>query len=201
MHQTWLQIRSLLETRSCLSLFDLNPPASADAIRSLERHIRLSLPQSFKELLALHNGQGPGRKCGLFFGDEFLSITEIQTQWDNWKSLEDENLNEELASSMSSQPPGVVKPHYLNSRWVPFTHDGGGNHSALDFDPDSEGHIGQVIAFGRDEDEKKLLGSSFEDFLSQFQRRLLSVRWSLVEGYWKFEEPQYRCHYHAWPVL
>jgi cell wall assembly regulator SMI1 len=199
MQQTWPLIRLRLE--ACLSLFDLNPPASADAIHSLEQHIGLPLPQPFKELLAVHNGQGPNQKCGLFFGDEFLSLSEIQAQWDNWKSLEDENLNEEFASSMSSQPPGAVKALYLNAKWLPFTHDGGGNHTGIDFDPDAQGRVGQVIAFGRDVEEKKLLAGSFEDFLTLFLRRLQTVRWSLAQGYWQFEEAQYRRHYHAWPVL
>ena len=201
MHQTWPLIRSLLESKADLSLFDLNPPAPAEAINSLEQHIGLFLPQSLKDLLATHNGQGPKLKCGLFFGDEFLSVSEIQVQWDNWKSLEDENLNEEFASSMSSQPPGVIKPLYLNPKWVPLTHDGGGNHTGLDFDPDPKGQVGQVIAFGRDQDEKKLLAGSFEDFLARFLQRLNSVRWSLAQGYWQFADDEYRCHYHAWPVL
>ena len=198
---SWQPIRALLESKVDISLFDLNPPAPTEAIASLEQHIGLSLPQSFKELLATHDGQGSKQKCGLFFGDEFLSVSEIRAQWDNWMSLETEDLNEELAASMSSQPPGVIKPLYLNAKWVPFTHDGGGNHSGLDLDPGPRGRLGQVIAFGRDVEEKKLLAGSFEDFLAQFLRRLQSVRWSLEKGYWQFEDPQYSRHYHAWSVL
>lgn len=201
MRETWQRICSLLATQVDLSLFDLNPSAGTEAIRSLEEHIGLSLPESLKEVLALANGQGSGQKCGLFFGDEFLSVAAIQEQWDNWKSLEEENLNEEFASSMSSRPVGVVRPLYLNSKWIPFTHDGAGNHTGLDFDPDSEGNVGQVISFGRDQEEKKLLAASFEGFLKQFEHRLLQMRWSLARGYWEFEDAQYRRHYHEWPVL
>ena len=73
-------------------------------------------------------------------------------------------MNDDCADMMSSDPPGVVKPVYTNRHWIPLTHDHGGNHVGLDFDPDDEGTPGQVIAYGRDEDEKQLLATSFEAF-------------------------------------
>ena len=198
MHPSWNAIHALLEGQGGTALFDLNPPASASSIRALEEHIGVSLPLSLRDLLVLHDGQGRGHRCGLFFGDEFLSVEGIRAHWDNWKSLEDEGLNAQFADQMSSKPPGAVKPLYHNPKWIPFTHDGGGNHSGVDFDPAAQGHAGQVIAFGRDLDEKCLLAGSFDGFLERFHQHLLTVPWSLSKGWWAFGEDRFKRHYQGW---
>lgn len=62
-------------------------------------------------------------------------------------------------------PEGAVDPAYINSRWIPLTHDGSGNHIGLDFDPWPGGRVGQVILFGRDEEIKAVLAESLGRFL------------------------------------
>ena len=59
----------------------------------------------------------------------------------------------------------VVDPAYINSRWIPLTADGSGNHIGLDLDPWPRGRVGQVILFGRDEDVKVVLAESLGKFL------------------------------------
>jgi cell wall assembly regulator SMI1 len=196
--RAWQQVESLLRSRGALALFALKPPASAADLESLQQHLGLALPASFVELLQLHDGQEDAARCGLFFGDPFLSVAGIRLHWDNWMSLADDGLDEEFAGAMSSDPPGAVKPLYLDAKWIPFTHDGGGNHSAIDLDPDTGGRMGQVIAFGRDLDEKRVLASSLEDFCARFLRHLESVAWSLDKGWWDFADPAFRKHYHGW---
>ena len=61
---------------------------------------------------------------------------------------------------------------YANPLWIPLTHDGGGNHAGLDFDPDTKGRPGQVIVFGRDMDTKRLVAPNFETFLDIFAAEL-----------------------------
>jgi cell wall assembly regulator SMI1 len=50
-------------------------------------------------------------------------------------------------------------------------------HIGLDFDPGVSGTSGQVITFGRDEDTKRLLATSFCDFLSQWVDELDRASW------------------------
>lgn len=67
---------------------------------------------------------------------------------------------------------------YTNPKWIPLTHDGGGNHIGLDFDPGALGTPGQVIRFGRDEDDKVLLAPSFSVFLDQLVTALQTATWN-----------------------
>lgn len=192
----WTEVREILMAKRMLSKVNLNPPASRDEIISLERHLGVDLPQSLVQLLATHNGQDSG--FGLFFGLHFLSISGIKYNWDNWHVIENDGMNEELADAMSSKPEGVIKPLYANSKWVPFTHDFGGNHLGLDFDPDKSGTLGQVITFGRDEDVKKLKANSFDEFAIQFIGQLKNISWEINDQGWVFDEEKYRTHYHDW---
>src|SRR3954464_10512148 len=111
---TWNHIESLFASAGVLPMLALAPPAREEEIRDLELHLGLALPQSFKDLLGCQNGQAASAECGLFFGDDFLSVQGIRMHWDNWRSLADDGLNEAFASSMSSRPPGVIKPQYVN---------------------------------------------------------------------------------------
>ena len=74
---------------------------------------------------------------------------EIAGEWDNWRSIDETAMNEDCADFMDSAPKGVIKPKYTNPLWIALTHDGGGNHAGLDFDPDANRRPGQVIVFGR----------------------------------------------------
>jgi cell wall assembly regulator SMI1 len=75
---------------------------------------------------------------------------------------------------MSSCPPGWVKNKYSHPGWIPLLSDRAGNYIGVDLDPptqsisttdsndndeagESHGQSGQVIAFGREIDEKVVL--------------------------------------------
>ncbi|MCP4321996.1 MAG: hypothetical protein GY787_09125 [Alteromonadales bacterium] len=167
-------------------------------LNELEQLIGLELPVSFKDFYSIHNGQSSTDGRGFFFGIRLLSIEEIKNQWSTWVGLENDNLNEDLSDSMESSPNGVVKPQYLNRKWIPFTHDRGGNHIGIDFDPDSKGKFQQVISFGRDEDIKKLKADSFELFISKFVGYLESIEWSLNAEKWDIKDKIYDVHFHDW---
>jgi len=138
---------------------------------------------------------------GVIFGIELLSIERIIENWRNWESVSEDGLNEEFAESMSSNPLEYIKPHYVNLRWLPLTHDQGGNHIELDFDPGPKGTIGQIIAFGRDDDEKKLVAVSFAPFIDMFINELKAIDWMIhPESGWQIDDRQRgEAHYHDWP--
>lgn len=128
-----------------------------------------------KQMLMIHDGQAG---FGLLFGNQMLSIAEILRQWQGWREIEADGMNEDCAEFMQASPPGVVKPMYTNARWIPLTHDGGGNHMGLDFDPDAGGAEGQMIAFGADEDTKYLLARTFDDFMAKALEWIQQSRWN-----------------------
>jgi cell wall assembly regulator SMI1 len=161
----------------------LSPGATPDELVALETHLGLALPVSLKGFLADHNGQAKDAKLGLHLGRMFLSTEGIRAQWDNWRSIDEDAMNEDCAEFMSSQPEGTIKTMYTNPLWIPLTHDFGGNHVGLDFDPDVRGTRGQVIAFGRDEDQKQLLAGSFDEFLPRFVAELRGADWTFADKF------------------
>lgn len=199
MSRYWAEIEAILREKGALDAFRLNPGASPQALRDAEAELGVELPAALKELLSVHDGEVDELGTGLIFGLPLLSTGHVLGQWQVWKSLVDDGMNEALADSMSSRPEGVIKPMYLNPRWIPLTHDGGGNHIGLDYDPDVRGTVGQVIIFGRDEDEKKLLAPSFEAFLARFVHELRTIHWAVTADGWSFADGAHRGHYHDWP--
>ncbi|WP_413662559.1 SMI1/KNR4 family protein [Microbulbifer sp. CNSA002] len=145
-------------------------------LESLEQHIGIELPVDVKAFLSIHNGQFY-RGLGLFFESQFLSTSDIQLRWDGWRELDEEEMNEDCADYMKSSPEGYIKPLYTNKYWIPLTFDWAGNHIGVDFDPDSKGKYGQIIAFGRDEDTKLLIADNFSDFISKFIVALDAAKW------------------------
>ncbi|MEW4453012.1 SMI1/KNR4 family protein [Bremerella sp. JC817] len=176
------------------------PPATDDELGLLASTTGLPIPAEVESFFRIHNGQRPAGP-GVLFGIELLSTSRVIENWQTWKSVVDDGLNEDLADSMSSQPPGVIKPLYVNLKWLPLTHDQGGNHFGLDFDPGPAGVVGQVIAFGRDEDEKKLIAKSFTDFLDMIVEELTTIDWTLDSNTgWIINDPlRGDLHYHEWP--
>jgi len=177
MIESWLRIERRLAQLGCLEAMGLRPGASEHEIERLEAHIGVKLPDCVRQSLAIHDGQdGFGLACGA----GLLSVAAIRRQWDNWRALDEDAMNADSADMMGSAPPGFIKPLYCNRAWIPLTHDGGGNHIGLDFDPDRLGQRGQVIAFGRDEDVKRLLANSFDTFLDACAAWLERATWNGV---------------------
>ncbi|HSC79399.1 MAG TPA: SMI1/KNR4 family protein [Chitinolyticbacter sp.] len=174
MKECWTRIENRLKELGCLGDIGLRPGASESDILSLEQHLGIFLPDAVKQFLLVHDGQdGPG----LFYGQEFLSVSGIRQQWDNWRSIDEVEMNEDCADFMGSDPEGVIKPMYCNRAWIPLTHDWGGNHIGLDFDPGALGKSEQIIAFGRDEDIKQLRAETFDAFLASFESWLARAKW------------------------
>lgn len=155
-------------------LSDLNPGCSSEDIDELERRLDCSLPEDLKTFYRRHNGQKK-ETTGIFCGLPFLRVNELYDQWSVWRELAegfareaedfgDENLALEITGE--SYPIDAVKPIYINLKWIPIAHDGGGNHLGIDLDPGSTGVIGQVINFGRDEKNKFVLASSLTGFIA-----------------------------------
>lgn len=66
---------------------------------------------------------------------------------------------------LSSYPEGAIKQKYYHIKWLPLIADGGGNFIGIDLDPGENGIKGQVIVFGRDEQEMFVVSNSWDEFL------------------------------------
>lgn len=175
MQAYWMRIERHLAKLGCLNPMALRPGAADADVIALEQHLGVPLPDAVKQFLAIHDGQDG---FGLIFGQQLLSVAEIREQWDVWRDMDEAQMNAECADYMASDPAGVIKPLYSNRAWIPLTHDAGGNHIGIDFDPDQFGAIGQIITFGRDEDTKRLIGATFEAFLVSYVAWLERATWT-----------------------
>lgn len=152
-------------------LANLRPPASDAELADLSQALGVKLPPSFLDLYRWRNGQHDASQPGPFYGLSFLSIADVRTAWEGWNEiLADDDFD--LHGFSSSVAPGVVKERYANRRWIPFSHDWGGNHIGVDLDPGPRGRVGQVINFGRDEDAKYVLGHTVEAFVARIADEL-----------------------------
>lgn len=146
----------------------LNPPATAAEIAELEAYFGVPLPVAAREIYEDANGQS-SRLPGVLLGMTMLPIEYVLREADEWSSVDNSDFP---PSGFSSAPPGAIQLMYANPRWLPLFNTGGGNHIGLDFDPGPQGTVGQVINFGRDEDDKTVMASSLEHFLLDCIKRL-----------------------------
>ena len=101
---------------------------------------------------------------GFLAGMEIYSADEMFEEWKSWREFDgDKNLNNSIY--YSSSPEGAVRCRYTNPKWIPLAHDYCSNYIGVDLDPDINGKVGQIIDFGRDENNKKVIANSIKEYL------------------------------------
>ncbi|PCI94580.1 MAG: molybdenum cofactor biosynthesis protein MoeA [Flavobacteriales bacterium] len=141
----------------------LNEGASQELIQNTEKELKISFPQDFKDFYMIHNGQKNGTG-GLIDMDELLSLEEIVEQWSVWHEL----LISGDFDGYTSEPSEGIKNNWWNDKWIPITHDGGGNHICMDLDPASGGRKGQIIQMWHDSEERELIATSFSEWIQNY---------------------------------
>ncbi|MBV9928154.1 MAG: SMI1/KNR4 family protein [Acidobacteria bacterium] len=184
MEHQWERLKAWLRAHAPHLLPCLQEGVTDQELDDFEWDIGVTLPRDFRAFYKVHNGEPELCGGGLIFGLQLLPLAEIREQQAAWADLVD--MNEEMADSMESEPEGAIQLLYANPLWLPFTHDQGGNHLGLDFDPGPKGTPGQVIVFGRDEDRKKLVAPSFAAFLDGVIRELEGGNYVLRDGRLRF---------------
>ena len=142
---------------------ELNASASENDIDKLEKTIGEKLPKEYVEFLKVHNGQNRDSE-GLIETEELLSSERVIDEWSLWKELLDKGDFEDSRS----EPSIGIKSDWWNSKWIPITYDGSGNHYCIDLDPDKGGKSGQVIRMWHDSAERELIASSFKEWISNY---------------------------------
>ncbi|MGE8497949.1 MAG: SMI1/KNR4 family protein [Pseudomonas sp.] len=156
---------------------DLAPGCSEAEIAEFERLVGRAFPESLKALYRWHDGQRGDANTGPFFGLDFLPLANARAHWESWKKVVDDASPDDikdLSEFCTSATPGAVKADYANPYWIPFAYDHGGNHLGVDLDPGENGTVGQVINFGRDEENKFVLASSMTAFVEWLVEQLES---------------------------
>lgn len=82
----------------------------------------------------------------------------------------------DLDCACSSHPAKAIQRKYSLPGWIPLLRDGEGNAIGVDLDPGPAGVIGQVINFGRDEDDKYVLFSDVSELINWLAREVAEGR-------------------------
>ncbi len=186
--QTFADLVAFVKERHPDLVLGLNPPATKKQLDNLEALIGRPLPDDFRQLYRLANGQS-GRETPLFpNGYRFLPLEAISHEWVMLKELHDE----EQGFWQSDTPLGVVKDRWWDPAWIPFAQDMTGANYCIDLDPAPGGQVGQVIDHFPEDTDRPHLGFSLNDYLGAYEQglragtHLLHAQWGVftkVGGY------------------
>lgn len=169
MHGLWTRFEGWLSEHWPDGLASLNPPATDEQIQRLQEALGRTLPDDYVACLKIHNGQATNGG-GMFDGSEFLSTDEILAQWTVWKEL----LDGGDFADIKSDPASGIRDDWWNAGWIPFTHNGGGDHLCLDLVPETSGSLGQVITMWHDSGERELVAPNFENWFKSYIKQVFS---------------------------
>jgi len=164
--KSWDRIVKWYTINAPLKRLRLQTGAKEDDILKFEAAIHMKLPKDLRESYLIYNGSGTS---SIFeYGCYLLSTDEIAQAWTDWQKLSAAGTFDQLRGT----PEGPIKATWWNLMWIPFTHNGGGDHDCVDMDPDKGGKIGQIIEFSHEGGARKVSGQSFRAWLSSFAERL-----------------------------
>ena len=147
--------------------FELNAGASEADFAELEQTLGYALPEEFKELYRVANGETD--IDGVFAGEEWLSIERIIDEYNVWNQL----YQEDDGSDFGCEPEAGIKPDFWwNPKWISLTADGSGNSKMIDLDPSEQGTAGQIIQMWHDDAAREKVADSLREFLQNYVRDL-----------------------------
>jgi cell wall assembly regulator SMI1 len=167
---------------------NLAPGADDHRIAALERTIGCRLPEPVKVVWRMNDGQR-ATMLGNHIVEatpciptlSFLSTEMVARVWTEWAELRRHLPPHELDAlhgATRSLVPGVVKPLYTSPLWIPLWADPTRpDYLGIDFDPDVAGRLGQIINFGRNEDDHFQAATDFDDLLACLVSEVESGRW------------------------
>lgn len=157
-----------------LELSFVNAGASEADFAELEQTLGYALPEEFKELYRVANGEADDI-YGVFAGEEWLSIERIIDEYDIWQALHaDDSFQNDDGSDFGCQPEdaGIKPDFWWNPKWIPLTADGSGNSKMIDLDPAEQGRVGQIIQMWHDDAAREKEAASLREFLQNYVRDL-----------------------------
>jgi len=177
MRERWVGIEAGLSSFGLLDYAEFQPPASEESIAELEALTGVSLPASLKASLRVHDGQRWWARP-VAVGRQLLSCRDIGRCWKASRMEQEERRGRFFSTLCTSEPSDWIKTQWTNRLWIPLTHDYMRNYIGLDLDPGSSGRVGQVINFGSEEYEKRVLAPDFETYMARWQT------WLETEAVW-----------------
>jgi cell wall assembly regulator SMI1 len=170
----WARIEACLKALAPDLLGNLAPGATDARIIAFEGAIGRTLPEEVRASFRTHNGQvHRAYQHPVINSIAFGSLAWASEQWDVWLGLEGiDDLEEAAREDGSSTPEGAINLGYANRNWVQLVATGDSDYFGLDFAPGPKGLPGQIINFGRDEEQKAVWAWSWGWFLNDLAEEL-----------------------------
>ncbi|TLG17611.1 hypothetical protein FEK35_00005, partial [Nocardia cyriacigeorgica] len=109
------------------------------------------------------------------------SIAECWQEWAEVRSASDIAELQEMGGVLPGAE-GRIKPLYTSPGWIPLWSDPREpDYIGLDLDPDEHGITGQIINFGRNEDQHFLAASSFSELLTILHDEVRTGGWRATQ--------------------
>ena len=164
---SWERIEQWFRVHAPETLSALRPGVSKDQLTAFQQATGLALPEDVCESLLLHDGQEDFYP-GVIMGEPMAPLQEIEFLLGFYRQTCEEyqqsDADCELDVGCTSYPVDAIRCRYFNWKWIALG-DWDGNCYGVDLDPGPNGVSGQVINFGRDEEKKYVLATSWAHFL------------------------------------
>jgi cell wall assembly regulator SMI1 len=167
-NDVWQEYTGWLAEKAPLAFANLAPPAKAKELAELEQRLGQRLPKAVRWLLAQNNGERRSSGAGVLPGLRFLSCKRILAEWKSWDSLrKGKGAQLETHDAHAGNLDPGVRPVYTHPGWIPLFQDGDrADYLGVDLAPAPKGKSGQVINFGRDEDQHFIAFADVEALLA-----------------------------------
>lgn len=162
MKEIWNRIEKWLRNNAPKILENLSPGAKEDKIKEVEKLLDIKITPDLKESYLIHDGQLTDR-YSLMDDWNLLSIDNAMKEWKLMKELHQRGDFE--ASACASEG---VRSDWWNIKWLPILSNGSGDFYCIDFAPDSEGDIGQIIHFSHVDSLREKVSNNWQDLLSEY---------------------------------
>jgi cell wall assembly regulator SMI1 len=137
-------------------------------LRSSSERVGAELPEVLVALWRWHDGTKDGCYSGFQFNRQFMSsASALRTM---------EMLDELLDAGEFEQP------FWWHKRWLPFLHNGGGDHVCIDFEGCFGGTPGQVLEFWHDDEDRNVVYPDIATWLAVFVEALEADMFEDDEG-------------------
>ncbi len=141
---SWKRIDAWLSSNAPQLMAKMNAGATPEAISKVEATLGVELPDAVRASYAIHDGDGD---ISLFPSGEYLSLDGMLVQYRCWKELVEEGTWDDEVS----EPEGPIQKVHYHLKWIPLTHNGGGDHTLIDVAPAEGGRVGQLIDFSHED--------------------------------------------------
>ena len=186
----WDRLEEWLARNAPDARADLRPGASPQEMKSIEDLVGAKLPDAFREVYAVHDGQvGVGPPALINW--TLLPAKSIKSEWSLMRDL-----NARGALSAPAIAEGPVRAVWWDVNWIPVAGNGSGDFQCLDLDPPDAGRRGQIITFSHTDGRRVVAADSLINWIEACAVEFESGAYHLKDGEWvsdKGEQTRRNC--------